>query len=158
MTNLANLVVVAIAAGLGACSERGPLVDVHTTAIVVEKIQAEAADEPGVIRAVTDDASGTVVAFSLKGNEKRPLSYIWANLDVGSNIAFVTLQPNGEAKHHPDGIFALDTTEIVLLDEPADLEVVKKIAREERRAMMLAEDKRREALNKMWHQAHAPRE
>ncbi len=153
---LASLSAAVCAALLMGCSQ-GPQVDAHTTAVVVEKIEP-GEDEPGLIRAVTVGSPERVVVFSLRADVSRPLSYIWKNLQVGSNVAFVTLDPSGEPRHHPDGIFALNTAEIVLLDKPGDLDAVLKIAKDKRRETLLAEGERRDALNKMWHQVHAPKE
>jgi len=77
---------------------------------------------------------------------------------VGSNIAYAQLSRSGLPKHHPDGIFALTTAELVLLDRPDDLEDVIRIARERRRAVLLEDEQRRAALNKVFEQAHQPRE
>lgn len=134
------------------------MVDAHVSAVVVEKIEPTEAVEYGMVRAVTSSGDPQVVAFSLTEDSARPLAYIWNSLQVGSNVAFVFLDPDGEPRYHPDGIFSLTTAQIALLDKPDDLDEVIKLSRERKRATLLEEKKQRDALNKLWHQAHAPKQ
>ena len=73
-------------------------------------------------------------------------------------MAFVFLEPSGQPRYHPDNIFSLTTAQIALLDKPDDFDEVIGIAKERRRARLLEEKQQRDALNKLWHQAHAPKE
>ena len=151
---LFGLVSVAMLAG---CTP-GPMVDAHVSAVVVEKIEPSEAVDYGMIRAVISGDDPRLVAFSLTEDPARPLAYIWNSLEVGSNVAFVFMEPNGQPRYHPDNIFSLTTAEIALLDKPDDLDQVIGLAKERRRATLLKEQQQRDALNKLWHQAHAPKE
>lgn len=153
-TGLVGLVAVALLSG---CAP-GPMMDAHVSAVVVEKIGPNDSVDYGMVRAVIQGDEPRVVAFSLKEDPARPLAYIWDNVHVGSNVAFVYFAPNGDPKYPPDNIFALTTADIALLDKPDDLEEVISLARERKRATLLQVQQQRDALNKMWHQAHAPKE